>query len=95
LEQAGAVDFVSAYEPTAVIRRVIRNARLRSRSCIVDGEAVACDEGGAASFDRIRHRHHDFEAAVTYSMIELKDNGDGIFWRSCPAAGQRDYEFTL
>jgi bifunctional non-homologous end joining protein LigD len=31
-------------------------ARLRSRSCIVDGEAVACDDNGVASFDLIRHR---------------------------------------
>ena len=28
---------------------------LRSRSCIVDGEAVACDDNGVASFDLIRH----------------------------------------
>ena len=26
-------------------------ARLRSRSCILDGEAVACGEDGIASFD--------------------------------------------
>ena len=26
-------------------------SRLRSRSCIVDGEAVACDDNGVASFD--------------------------------------------
>ncbi len=32
-------------------------ARLRSRSCIIDGEAVACDDNGIASFDQIRHRH--------------------------------------
>jgi ATP-dependent DNA ligase len=25
-------------------------ARLRSRSCIIDGEAVACDDNGVASF---------------------------------------------
>jgi ATP dependent DNA ligase domain len=25
--------------------------RLRSRSCIIDGEAVACDDNGVASFD--------------------------------------------
>jgi len=27
--------------------------RLRSRSCIIDGEAVACDDNGVASFDLI------------------------------------------
>jgi ATP-dependent DNA ligase len=29
-------------------------ARLRSRSCMLDGEAVACDDAGIASFDRIQ-----------------------------------------
>jgi hypothetical protein len=34
--------------------------RLRSRSCIIDGEAVACDDNGVASFDLIRnHRAND------------------------------------
>src|SRR6516165_9228748 len=31
-------------------------ARLRSRSCIIDGEAVACDDNGVASFDLVRHQ---------------------------------------
>src|SRR5262249_50736238 len=31
-------------------------ARLRSRSCIIDGEAVACDDYGVASFDLVRHQ---------------------------------------
>ena len=31
-------------------------ARLRSRSCMIDGEAVACDDNGVASFDLIRHQ---------------------------------------
>jgi bifunctional non-homologous end joining protein LigD len=34
-------------------------ARLRSRSCIIDGEAVACGEDGIASFDHIRYRRND------------------------------------
>jgi bifunctional non-homologous end joining protein LigD len=35
-------------------------ARLRSRSCIIDGEAVCCDKDGRANFDRIRYyRRHD------------------------------------
>jgi bifunctional non-homologous end joining protein LigD len=33
--------------------------RLRPRSCIIDGEAVACGEDGIASFERIRYRQHD------------------------------------
>jgi bifunctional non-homologous end joining protein LigD len=34
-------------------------AKLRSRSCIIDGEAVACGADGIASFERIRYRRHD------------------------------------
>ena len=29
-------------------------ARLRSRSCIIDGEALACDENGLAVFEQLR-----------------------------------------
>jgi len=32
---------------------------LRSRSCIIDGEAIACDDNGLASFEHIRYRQHD------------------------------------
>ena len=34
-------------------------AHLRSRSCIIDGEAVACGDDGVPSFDRIRYRRYD------------------------------------
>ena len=52
-------------------------ARLRSRSCIIDGEAVACDENGVASFDRIRYRRHDGDAFLyAFDLMEL--NGDDL-----------------
>jgi bifunctional non-homologous end joining protein LigD len=39
--------------------------RLRARSCIIDGEAVACGDDGIASFDRIRYRRHDLPMIMT------------------------------
>jgi bifunctional non-homologous end joining protein LigD len=51
--------------------------RLRSRSCIIDGEAVACDDNGVASFDLIRpHRHNDRVFLYAFDLIEL--NGDDM-----------------
>jgi bifunctional non-homologous end joining protein LigD len=47
-------------------------ARLRPRSCIIDGEAVACDDSGMPSFDRIRYRHHDSRVFLyAFDLIEL------------------------
>jgi bifunctional non-homologous end joining protein LigD len=52
-------------------------ARLRSRSCIIDGEAVACDDNGMPSFDRIRYRRHDANVFLyAFDLIEL--NGDDL-----------------
>jgi ATP-dependent DNA ligase len=52
-------------------------ARLRSRSCIIDGEAVACGEDRIASFDRIRYRRHDADVFMwAFDLIEL--NGDDL-----------------
>ena len=45
--------------------------KLSSRSCIIDGEAVACGDDGIASFDRIRQRASN-------------DSPDG--WEGCWAA---------
>ena len=51
--------------------------RLRSRSCIIDGEAVVCGDNGIASFDRIRYRRHDGDAFLyAFDLIEL--NGDDL-----------------
>jgi len=52
-------------------------ARLRSRSCIIDGEAVACDDNGVASFNLIRYRRHDDSTFLyAFGLIEL--NGDDL-----------------
>ena len=52
-------------------------ARLRSRSCIIDGEAVACDDSGIAQFDRIRYRSYDGTVFLyAFDLIEL--NGDDL-----------------
>jgi bifunctional non-homologous end joining protein LigD len=52
-------------------------ARLRSRSCIIDGEAVACDDNGVASFDLVRHhRANDSVFLYAFDLIEL--NGDDL-----------------
>jgi bifunctional non-homologous end joining protein LigD len=52
-------------------------ARLRSRSCILDGEAVACDDNGLASFERIRYRQHD-GAVFLYAFDLIELNGDDL-----------------
>lgn len=47
-------------------------ARLRSRSCIIDGEAVACDDDGMPSFNRIRYRRHEASVFLyAFDLIEL------------------------
>jgi bifunctional non-homologous end joining protein LigD len=52
-------------------------ARLRPRSCIIDGEAVACGPDGIALFDRIRYRRHDGDVFMwAFDLIEL--NGDDL-----------------
>jgi len=49
-------------------------ARLRSRSCIIDGEAVACDDNGVASFDLVRHHRANGSIFLyAFDLIELND----------------------
>src|SRR5262245_14881517 len=51
--------------------------KLRSRSCIIDGETVACDGDGVPSFDRIRYRRRDASVFLyAFDLMEL--NGDDL-----------------
>jgi len=52
-------------------------AHLRSRSCIIDGEAVACDDNGVASFNLIRYRRHD-DSTFLYAFDLIELNGDDL-----------------
>jgi bifunctional non-homologous end joining protein LigD len=52
-------------------------ARLRSRSCIIDGEAVAWDDNGVTSFNRVRYRRHD-ESIFLYAFDLIELNGDDL-----------------
>jgi len=52
-------------------------ARLRSRSCIIDGEAVACDDNGVASFDLVRH-HRANKSIFLYAFDLIELNGDDL-----------------
>jgi ATP dependent DNA ligase domain len=61
-------------------------SRLRSRSCIIDGEAVACDDNGVTSFNRVRYRHHD-ESIFLYTFDLSELNGDDL--RRDPLEGRK------
>src|SRR6476659_160806 len=53
-------------------------ARLRLRSCIIDGEAVCCGEDGVPSFDRIRYRRHDASVFLyAFNLIEAQRRRTG------------------
>jgi bifunctional non-homologous end joining protein LigD len=60
--------------------------RLRSRSCIIDGEAVACDDNGVSSFDLVRyHRANERIFLYAFDLIEL--NGGDL--RPDPLEGRK------
>jgi bifunctional non-homologous end joining protein LigD len=45
---------------------------LRVRSCLIDGEAVACDGDGMPSFDRLRYRRADGAVfLLAFDLLEL------------------------
>ena len=63
-------DWASRYP---LILQAVR--RLKVRSCLIDGEAVCCNERGVSSFDKLRHRSHDPEVfLVAFDLLELDGN---------------------
>jgi len=50
---------------------------LKARSCLIDGEAIACDGDGMPCFDRLRYRRQDGHVFLyAFDLIEL--NGDDL-----------------
>ena len=50
---------------------------LKARSCLIDGEAVACDGRGLAVFERIRYRRAD-ESVFSYAFDLLELDGQDL-----------------
>jgi hypothetical protein len=55
-------------------------AQLRCKSCVIDGEAVACGADGRSTFDFIRYRHHD-EVVFLYAFDLLRLGVDDLLNR--------------
>ena len=56
-------------------------AGLPARQCVIDGEAIACDENGLAVFDLIRYRRQDHSVVLcAFDLLEL----DGQDLRRAP-----------
>jgi bifunctional non-homologous end joining protein LigD len=46
--------------------------RLKVRSCLIDSEAVACDENGLAVFEQLRYRRQDARVFLyAFDLLEL------------------------
>jgi bifunctional non-homologous end joining protein LigD len=75
-------------------------ASLRSRSCVIDGEAVACRDDGVASFDRLRYRRDDANVFLVEHDMRRRAHGtpDGLnncltiesTYRSADQCGERE-----
>jgi bifunctional non-homologous end joining protein LigD len=50
---------------------------LKLKSCLIDGEAVVCDETGVASFQRMRERQHD-RSVILYAFDLLELDGEDL-----------------
>src|SRR5262245_9624285 len=53
---------------------------------VLDGEAVACDDNGVASFNLVRYRRHD-DSSFLYAFDLIEQNGDDL--RRDPLEGRK------
>jgi bifunctional non-homologous end joining protein LigD len=57
---------------------IVRGAlSLKAASCLIDGEAVCCDDNGVSNFNRIRHRRHDGDVFL-YAFDLIEFDGDDL-----------------
>jgi ATP dependent DNA ligase domain len=62
--------------------------RLKVRSCLIDGEAVACDDNGLAVFERLRLKHESRRVFLfAFDLLEL----DGTDLRREPLETRKGY----
>jgi bifunctional non-homologous end joining protein LigD len=61
---------------------------LKVRSCLLDGEAVACDDQGLAVFDRLRYRRAD-GSVFLYAFDLLELDGQPAAWVSARGVPER------
>ena len=48
---------------------------LKARSCLIDGEAVCCNEHGVPAFDKLRYRSNDQDVVlIAFDLLELDGN---------------------
>ena len=48
---------------------------LKARSCLIDGEAVCCNEHGVPAFEMLRHRSNDQDVVlIAFDLLELDGN---------------------
>jgi bifunctional non-homologous end joining protein LigD len=50
---------------------------LKAASCLIDGEAVCCDDNGVSNFNRIRYRRHDGDVFL-YAFDLIEFDGDDL-----------------
>ena len=49
--------------------------KLKARSCLIDGEAVCCNEHGVPIFEKLRHRSNDQDVIlIAFDLLELDGN---------------------